>query len=80
MGWFDRVKSAVGFAPTGSTMRLEDDRLVFTSEALRAAPEDEITLALSKVIDDVREGRRPLPKTLAELEGRAGSGGSRVTS
>jgi tetratricopeptide (TPR) repeat protein len=39
-------------------------------EVLRADPDDAITAALAKVIAAVRDGRRPRPRTLAELEGR----------
>jgi tetratricopeptide (TPR) repeat protein len=39
-------------------------------DALRTDPQDAITKALAALIAAVRDGRRALPRTLAELEGR----------
>jgi Tfp pilus assembly protein PilF len=47
------------------------DAMRTVEEALRADPNDKVTIALGRVIREVKEGRRKLPRTLAELEGRA---------
>ncbi|MGA9525527.1 MAG: tetratricopeptide repeat protein, partial [Myxococcaceae bacterium] len=42
-------------------------------QALVLAPEDGISRNVRALIDDIASGKRPLPKSLAELEGRAPS-------
>lgn len=47
-----------------------DDAMRTVEAAVAADPTDKITLALEARIVAVRDGRRPAPRTLAELEGR----------
>jgi tetratricopeptide (TPR) repeat protein len=47
-----------------------DDAVRTVEAAVKADPVDKITRALEARIAAVREGRRPVPRTLAELEGR----------
>ncbi len=48
-----------------------DDAVRTVQAALQAEPADKITRALEARIVAVRDGRRPRPKTLGELEGRS---------
>jgi tetratricopeptide (TPR) repeat protein len=50
-----------------------DEATKTVDAALRMDPQDRVTTALASVIAAVREGRRKLPRTLAELEGRSAS-------
>lgn len=47
-----------------------DDAVKTVEAAIQAAPGDKITRALEARIAAVRDGRRPVPRTLAALEGR----------
>jgi tetratricopeptide (TPR) repeat protein len=47
-----------------------DDAVKTVAAAIQADPADKITRALEVRIAEIRDGRRPVPRTMAELEGR----------